>query len=82
MKTLKSYLMASLVLGFSAASAYADDASYCAALSKSYREFIGTGQTNMDAAEAMSQCSKGNTAAGIPVLEKVLRDAKISLPAR
>jgi hypothetical protein len=36
----------------------------------------------VDAAEAMSQCSKDNTAAGIPVLKKILRDAKISLPAR
>jgi hypothetical protein len=50
-------------------------------LSKLYRE-VNKATASATAAEAMNQCSQGNTAAGIPVLEKELRDAKVSLPAR
>jgi hypothetical protein len=39
-------------------------------------------QADANAAAAMSQCSAGNTAAGIPALEKVLTDNKVKLPAR
>ena len=61
--------------------AFADDASYCKALADLYRQTNGQ---NMDASapEAMNQCNKGNTAAGIPVLEKALKDQKATLPAR
>jgi hypothetical protein len=61
--------------------ASADDASYCKALADAYRK---TNSQNMDAAvpEAINQCNKGNTAAGIPVLEKALKDAKVTLPPR
>jgi hypothetical protein len=31
---------------------------------------------------AIDQCNKGNTAAGIPVLEQKLRNAKVDLPPR
>jgi hypothetical protein len=31
---------------------------------------------------AITDCQKGNTAAGIPVLEKKLRDARFTLPKR
>lgn len=30
----------------------------------------------------MDECAKGNYAAGIPVLEKKLRDARFTLPKR
>ena len=79
MKLVASCLIAGVLLAPLAASA--DDASYCASLSKLYRE-VSTGNSNSAAAEAMNQCSQGNTAAGIPVLEKALTDAKVSLPAR
>jgi hypothetical protein len=61
--------------------AMADDASYCKALGDAYRKL---NSQNMDAAapEAINQCNKGNTAAGIPVLEKLLKDAKQTLPPR
>jgi hypothetical protein len=61
--------------------AFADDASYCKALGDLYRK---TNMQNMDAAapEAINQCNKGNTAAGIPVLEKLLKDSKVTLPPR
>jgi hypothetical protein len=81
MNTLKSCMIVSLVLAFPLASAYADDATYCAALGASYREYVGAFRADANAAAAMSQCSAGNTAAGIPTLEKVLTDNRIKLPA-
>ncbi|MGZ5898237.1 MAG: hypothetical protein ACXWK3_00765 [Reyranella sp.] len=64
------------------ASAYADDASYCEALSTSYRKLIGAAQEDAIAADAMAKCKAGNTAAGIPVLEKFLKEGKVTLPPR
>jgi hypothetical protein len=64
------------------ASAYADDASYCEALSASYRKLIGGSQEDAVAADAMAKCKAGNTAAGIPVLEKFLKEGKVTLPPR
>jgi len=60
----------------------AGDAAYCQALIAKYREASGGTQNNQAVAEAMDQCSKGNTAAGIPVLEKALKDNKVTLPPR
>lgn len=63
-----------------------DDAAYCQALIKKYftfapahrREMAGTVDVNV----AIEQCKAGKTAAGIPVLESKLRDAKVDLPSR
>ena len=82
MNTVKYCLIVGLVLALPLASAYADDASYCAALGASYRKYVGFVQADAKAAAAMSQCSAGWTAAGIPALEKVLTDNKVKLPAR
>ena len=82
MNTVKYCLIVGLVLALPLASAYADDASYCAALGASYRKYVGFVQADANAAAAMSQCSAGWTAAGIPALEKVLTDNKLKLPAR
>ena len=83
MNTLKSCMIVSLALAFPlAASAYADDATYCAALGANYREYVGAFRADANVALAMSQCSAGDTAAGIPALEKVLTDNKVKLPAR
>jgi hypothetical protein len=38
------------------------------------------GSGTIDASVAIAQCRDGNTASGIPVLEKKLRDARIDLP--
>ncbi|HKH66408.1 MAG TPA: hypothetical protein VK362_02565 [Reyranella sp.] len=64
-----------------------DDMAYCAQLSALYRRYLGNtgeGRTFPDvtAATAMSACERGDTAAGIPVLEKKLRDARFTLPKR
>jgi hypothetical protein len=69
------------------APAAAGDMAYCAELSALYRRYLGNtgeGKTFPDvtAATAMSECERGNTAAGIPPLEKKLRDARFTLPKR
>ena len=57
------------------------DAEYCAALSRTYRQFRPS-QADETAAAAMHQCEIGNTAAGIPVLEQTLTMSRIPLPSR
>lgn len=74
--------------GGATAQAQSDDAAYCAQLSDLYRRYLGnTAQghgpfPDVAAGVAMADCEKGNTAAGIPVLEKKLRDARFTLPRR
>jgi hypothetical protein len=67
--------------------AAADDAAYCAQLSDLYRRYLqGSGDGNkfpdVTASVAMDECARGNYAAGIPPLEKKLRDARFTLPPR
>jgi hypothetical protein len=70
------------------ASARSDDTAYCVQLSALYRRHLGSGTVlgqnlpDASATTAMDQCQRGNTAAGIQVLEKKLRDAQITLPKR
>lgn len=71
-----------------AAWAQSSDAEYCAALSDKYALLLNQGQRrsgqsmNVDAEVAVAKCRAGDTAAGIPALERALRDAKIDLPSR
>jgi hypothetical protein len=67
--------------------ARADDATYCTELSDIYRRYLGQSSArsplpDATASAAMNECQKGNTAAGIAILEKKLLDARFSLPAR
>jgi hypothetical protein len=68
------------------AHAQANDMAYCAELSNLYRRYLGNvGERvfpDVTSAVAMDECQKGNTATGIPVLEKKLRDARFTLPKR
>ena len=69
------------------AQAQANDMAYCAELSNLYRRYLGNSGEgrqfpDVSASVAMDECQKGNTAAGIPVLEKKLRDARFTLPKR
>jgi hypothetical protein len=57
------------------------DAQYCEALSVEYRKLNNQATAGAEA-DAMAQCKAGNTAAGIPVLEKALKDGKVTLPSR
>jgi hypothetical protein len=80
-RILGTCLIAGMVLAPFTAFGQSADAKYCQSLADLYRT---TNKQNMDAnvPEAINQCNKGNTAAGIPVLEKALTDAKVALPAR
>jgi hypothetical protein len=73
----------------SVALAQMNDADYCRALSARYQTLVGSVDRGhnpqpapVDAQTAIEQCKAGNTAAGIPVLEHKLRDAKVDLPKR
>ena len=65
------------------AQAQGDDRAYCAQLSDLYRRYVqnATGRrVDVEALVALEDCTKGRTAAAIPVLEKRLREAKITPP--
>jgi len=65
------------------AQAQSDGKAYCAQLSDLYRRYVqnATGRrVDVEALQALDNCSKGNAEAAIPVLEKRLRDAKITPP--
>ena len=78
--TIHLVVCAAVVLPF-AAFAQSADAKYCEALSVEYRK-LNTASDSGAAADAMANCKAGNTAAGIPVLEKALKDQKVTLPPR
>jgi hypothetical protein len=89
---MKSHL-AALAAGFLlassvAVSAHASDTSYCTDMSGLYARYVadpsvGRNRTQppADVATAQSRCSS-DPGSAIPVLEKALTDARISLPAR
>jgi hypothetical protein len=85
MKALKmtAFLMlcTSLALPFAALGQSAD-AKYCSALIEKVRNELGGTQASGDVPVAISKCNAGDTAAGIPILEKTLKDAKVTLPPR
>jgi hypothetical protein len=83
------WLMPLVVVGFPlTASAQASDATYCRRLTARYEAFIENMNGHsmqpggIDGQVAVEQCKEGNTAAGIPVLERKLQDAKVGLPNR
>jgi hypothetical protein len=81
MRILATCLIAGMTLAPFTAFGQSADVKYCQSLADLYRT---TNKQNMDAnvPEAINQCNNGNTAAGIPVLEKALTDAKVTLPPR
>jgi hypothetical protein len=66
--------------------AQGDDAAYCAQLANLALRYTGTGggdgglRPDLQTQGAIIDCNKGNTAAGIQVLEKKLRANGITLP--
>ena len=65
------------------ANAPSDDAAYCAALSKTYRQTAPQHQDpSATVPTAVANCAAGNTAAGIPVLEQALRNGGMTVPTR
>jgi hypothetical protein len=68
--------------------AEADDADYCRALAGLATRYLvsgtamGAGTIDLDTKAAIDNCNKGNTAAGIKVLEQKLRSGGFTLPKR
>jgi len=71
-----------------AASPQVSAATYCRRLTARYEAFIEnmSGHSmqpgGLDGQVAIAQCKSGDTADGIPVLERKLQDAKVGLPRR
>ena len=59
-----------------------NDMAYCQALSALWRKTSTSSPAQGPEPEAIAQCAAGNTAAGIPVLEKSLTASKVQLPKR
>jgi hypothetical protein len=70
-----------VVIDLGAMAAAGDPATYCRALIVKARDQY-RGQTIVQVAEAINACEQGNYAAGIPVLERYLTDARVPLPPR
>lgn len=77
------------LLAFSAGPSVAQtaDAAYCARLAELVTRYIGkqiNGQNRPDSESlvAIDRCDHGDTASGIPVLERKLRDGGFTLPPR
>ena len=72
----------------SPAIARSDDAAYCAQLGALALRYTGSAggqgglRPDFTTVGAIDDCKKGNTAAGIPVLEKTLRNNGFTLPKR
>src|SRR5262245_15705952 len=70
-----------------AASAQSSDAQYCTELGRLYSKYVTSSEDRRprpptpDISVAMAKC-QSNPTSSIPVLEKALTDAKISLPKR
>jgi len=64
------------------------DRQYCQSLTDNYTTYVNDPNSrrpapaNVSVQSAIAQCQAGNTAAGIPVLEKALVNAGFTLPAR
>jgi hypothetical protein len=92
MKTMQRLLLlaAGITLSSAASAQSAADARYCDKLVGLYRTYVNNPQDPKPAfrspvashESAIANCNTGNTAAGIPVLERVLRDNKFTLPSR
>ena len=76
-----------LALPQGAAQAQSADAAYCQALTDKYTTYVADRgarrpmTVNVGVAAAIAKCDEGNTAAGIPVLEKALTNAGVALPS-
>ena len=87
MNRMALLLLAGAVLS-SPAVAQSDDTAYCAQLGALALRYTGSAggqgglRPDFTTVGAIDDCRKGNTAAGIPVLEKTLRNNGFTLPKR
>ena len=92
MKTMQRLLLlaAGVTLSSAASAQSVADARYCDKLVGLYRTYVNNPEDPKPAFQspvashenAIANCKTGNTAAGIPVLERILRDNKFTLPSR
>jgi hypothetical protein len=87
-RTQYAYLIAGLALATTQPSfAQSDDAKYCAELVEKYEQYVsegaekGASQSPLEVEIAKGKC-RSNPASSIPVMEKALKNARISLPPR
>lgn len=79
-------LLSALLAG--EAMAQSDDAAYCKKLGEYATRYLGDPGGNggtrpdFDMIDAIDKCNKGNTAAGIAILEKKIRSKGFTPPAR
>ncbi|MEI7873893.1 MAG: hypothetical protein WCK95_17315 [Alphaproteobacteria bacterium] len=63
-----------------------EDRAYCGKLAGLYLRYVGSigsrVMPNVYITGAINECAQGNYAAGIPVLEKTLRESDFTLPKR
>lgn len=64
------------------AAATMDDAAYCRALAAKWRDSVRRDSVDATGPAAIAKCDAGDYKAGIPVLVKLLDDAKVPLPPR
>ena len=64
------------------AAAAMDDAAYCRALTVKWRDSVRRDSVASEGPAAIAKCEAGDYKAGIPVLVKLLNDAKVPLPPR
>ena len=90
-KVLAIVIGVALPIAASAQSGPPSDQAYCTALSQKYVRYVGYGAETsrryqrsapLAGQVAVTQCQRGETAAAIPVLERELVNAGISLPGR
>lgn len=66
------------------------DRNYCAALAELYIRYVGRSESgprtnrrpDVDSGVALAKCQAGDTATGIPMLERKLTNARVALPPR
>jgi len=88
-KRVAATIAALAIVAVAGPGAAADDAAYCRTLTDLYRHYLGGSGTgthtdidhNARARLAIDGCAAGNYS-GIPVLEELLRNARIEPPAR
>lgn len=65
-----------------------NDMTYCSALADKYQRYVNMDTKNaplpqsLDVRVAADRCGAGDAAASIPVLEKALQNARLTLPPR
>jgi len=86
--TRLTFLVLLSVLLTGQAMAQSDDAAYCKKLGEYATRYLGDPGGNggtrpdFDIMEGIDKCNKGNTAAGIAILEKKIRSKGLTPPAR